>query len=261
MAAIPLETVAAAEARAAATEAAANAYTDAELAALATLPDDSGATNGDVLTRTAPSTFSWEPPTGGAGGLILPVPAAGQYMMGPHPGSGQAATVNLGGSVAQADGRVHYVPIWIGQDMDIDRIGAEVTTANTGVSAVLRVGLYATDANGQPTTVVCQGVTAAGGLGTTGAKEFTVAASLTAGFYLGAVVGQSLDLGGGLPAVRAKQHFGHVQHGPFSTTQPTGNTDAVVPYTEAVAGALGDSPTVSWVAVSFNRPIIWLRAA
>lgn len=73
-----------------------------------------------------------------------------------------------------------YIPIWLRETLHVDNLVCEVTSGN-GASRNMRVGLYETDANLQPTDLVAEGAIDAS---TTGVKTVSVDEDLSPGRYL-----------------------------------------------------------------------------
>ncbi len=82
---------------------------------------------------------------------------------------------------------IHYTPFVCDFSISVDRILFDVTTAVASSNA--RVGVYAADTDWQPTGAALIDGTAT--TATTGAKEITVSATLTAGRYLACIVSDS----------------------------------------------------------------------
>jgi hypothetical protein len=197
---------------------------------------------------------------GGSGGVArVQAPQSGRMMFLPQYNIGAKTTWTSWTSAATSNNRVEYVPLFVGTAFTIDRIGIEVTTANGGASAAARLGIYNTDSNGNPTTVLLDAGTVS--VTTTGEKLATVSQAIPAGFYLAVVVFQNLDTAGTNPVLRGRSSIELSNAlGPFAPS-PYGGEDSVRAYTTGVSGALGASPAVSYDVFNEIRPVIRLRAA
>lgn len=75
--------------------------------------------------------------------------------------------------------RLFYYPLFIQENISLDRLGAECTTAVA--SSTFRLGLYNSDTNGVPSTLILDAGTI--DTSTTGLKSITISQTLSAGFY------------------------------------------------------------------------------
>lgn len=112
-----------------------------------------------------------------AGGLHRHVFVSGWY----HFPAGNTATINA------TLNRQYYIPFPVYQACTVTAIACSVTTLGAA-GAVVRLGIYNSDANGLPGTLLIDGGTVAST--GTGAKEVTISQALTPGIYWLAVVPQ-----------------------------------------------------------------------
>ena len=91
-----------------------------------------------------------------------------------------------GGNTALVADFIYLIPIYINQDVDIDRIAMNVSVA-VG-SSNIRIGIYNMRDNGLFTTLITSGTATAD---VTGVKEITVSETLTQGYYWAAVQSDS----------------------------------------------------------------------
>jgi hypothetical protein len=92
--------------------------------------------------------------------------------------------------------RAYLWPLFISESITIDRIGVECTTATA--STTWRIGIYNSDSNGLPSTVLLDAGTV--DTSTTGLKTITVSQTLSAGLYF---VAGSWQTGFNTPTLRA----------------------------------------------------------
>ena len=154
---------------------------------------------------------------------------------------GAAASTTVGGTPTSSNNAVRYQPVWIGQTASLIGLGIDVSAANAGASAVVRLGLYS-DSSGRPGTVLVDAGTAS--LNTAVAKELTFSSvSLSPGWYWLALATQSLDTAGTNPTFRGLQNSASLA---TRTSVPSATTaqDAVF-VSSSVTGAFGNSPTVT----------------
>jgi hypothetical protein len=75
--------------------------------------------------------------------------------------------------------RLYVYPVFIQESITIDRLGMEVQTQ--AASSTIRLGIYNSDSNGEPSSLVLDAGTVSGT--TTGLKAITVSQALTTGLY------------------------------------------------------------------------------
>ena len=112
--------------------------------------------------------------------LLHPISKVGSYSRS-YSSAGQLATQGL------TLNRVYYVPLLLWNDITIDRLGVSVSTAGSA-GAVLRLGIYNSDTEGVPSTLVVDAGTVAST--SVAAVEATLSQALSAGLYWVAVVAQ-----------------------------------------------------------------------
>lgn len=138
------------------------------------------------VTAGTPGTFVeckelMDPPVNDGGTPPDPIPASvffgAPQMMKPAAGLYIANGLNGAlGTQASAANRQDIAPFLAGYDFDIDQLGLSVSTASAGNACVL---IFASDADGRPTTVLYQSGDMA--TGTTGTKTVAATFSFTAG--------------------------------------------------------------------------------
>ena len=99
--------------------------------------DATGATDGHVLTADGAGGAAWEAPAGGGSTVVGPRINSTQYV---NPES-VATTQGV------ANGSLHLIPIRTHAPQQWSKIRSSITTAGTGT---LRLGIYGTDASGNP---------------------------------------------------------------------------------------------------------------
>lgn len=136
-----------------------------------TLVDLKGGTSGQYLAKNSNTDmdFVWSTVTLPA----VPTPSSTYYFSNINNHAGGTIAASTGGAL---DDVVQYVPIMIGEDMTIDRIGIEVTTALA--ASTIRLGLY-TESAGAPGTLIADFGTVSSA--TTGLKELTVSQAVSKG--------------------------------------------------------------------------------
>lgn len=148
---------------------------------------------------------------------------------------------------------IYFHAFAVGEALTVDRISLGVTTA-AAAGAVLRLGIYASDADNQPGALVLDAGTIAAD--STGYKEITISQALSANtLYWIAVVPQVT----GTPTVRASgagagaEWVGHAAN----STDPRTST-----YTQAsVTGALPNPATPTTSSAPTSSPSVKVRAA
>lgn len=180
------------------------------------------------------------------GGAAVPfvMPAAGSYLRTDNGAGTTAATV------AGAANRFDVFPWVCRQDVTIDRLGINCTTAVAG--ALAKIAVFAADANGRPAGRLTE--TGDLDLSTTGAKEATLSLSLLEGEVYWFGVRHSATA-----TVSAWQ--------PYTTPNiplTTLSTAAGGVYRRTLAFATGAPANWGWLATEAatgNAPAVWLRVA
>jgi len=148
--------------------------------------------------------------------------------------------------------RLVYVPLFISESITIDRIGAECTAAVA--SSVYRLGIYSSDSNGLPSSLVID----AGTIDTssTGAKSITISQALTAGLYYLCGAQQ-----GG--ATNATMRAYHNVLGNFSPVAGTAMSTTLYNTSYGLDGITGALPSTAtgFGAVTLQPPRIQFRVA
>ena len=126
--------------------------------------------------------------------------------------------------------RLYLHPLFISESITIDRLAVECTLL--ALSTTFRIGIYNSDSNGVPTTVVLD----AGTVDTTstGLKSITVNQSLSAGLYYVAGV---LQGGSTSPEMRSYSNF-NGNWSPVANTSQATTTRNNLFYVESVTGSL-----------------------
>lgn len=171
-------------------------------------------------------------------------------------GVGTTTQANAG-TTTSASNRVGYQPIWIGQSVSLIGLGIDVSAANAGASAVVRLGLYADNA-GRPGTVTVDAGTAS--LNTAVAKELTfTSVSLSPGWYWLALATQNLDTAGTNPTFRAVATNTSIA---TRTAVPSATSSQYSRWeSSSVSGAFAANPTVTSSTTSANAFLIWGKFA
>lgn len=173
---------------------------------------------------------------GGLSGVGYAVKQVGSYIQAVN-GSGAGSNCTL------TTGTAYAVPVFL-RAGTLSGIGAQIGTAQASTS--LRIGLYATDANGMPSSLVVEAGTPIDG-STTGAKIATVSQVITAGQYWGVVAqntGTALVIAGFqnenalasfvASASQSSSHSAYTQTGvtgalPSNFGTPAATTNIVIP--------------------------------
>jgi hypothetical protein len=109
----------------------------------------------------------------GMGQPAFPAWVAGSYVFLPN-------ATNTSTSATLGVGTMRAVPFYVPHALALDRIGAEITSAGDAASK-LRLGIYATGANGRPSTLVIDAGTIAADSATV--QEITISLPLGPGWY------------------------------------------------------------------------------
>jgi hypothetical protein len=154
------------------------------------------------------------------------------------------------GTVVQ--NRLFLSPWFVSETITIDRIGANHTVPQT--STTLRLGIYNSDSNGEPSTVLLD----AGTIDTSvaaGVQAITVSQTLNAGLYYLASVWQ-----GGSTSPTIRTYFASTGNfAPATSTTQQSNQYISGYFSNSVSGAL---PTLSGpAAATSNNPRVQVRIA
>jgi len=141
--------------------------------------------------------------------------------------------------------RVYCFPLFIQESVTIDRLGVECTTLSA--STTWRIGLYNSDSNGLPTTVLLDAGTV--DTSTTGLKSITVSQTLAAGLYFIAGVWQGGTVS---PTMRTYQVTLGNWSPVASNAQQTTNY-ATEYHVDGITGSLGTISTVTVGAAGVAR--------
>jgi hypothetical protein len=206
--------------------------------------------NGFVLTAdSAEATgMKWAAAAGGGGGGALRsmVPKSGQYL---YPNTSAQWGI---GAATYTTGADFFVPLVLAGEISCDTLACRITTAEAGVN--VRILLYASDADGHPTTLVATGTASTAGAGQVDVTFSPV--TLPAGLYWGALrtdAGSAVRfwalqshqiIGGGIgpDALDAKTPLPSAQVGTYASPNTTLGT---ITY----SGTSGTSSTVPFVAI------------
>jgi hypothetical protein len=148
-------------------------------------------------------------------------------------------------SSTYSQNRVYCYPLFVQESITIDRLGVECTVLSA--STTWRIGLYNSDSNGLPTTVLLDAGTV--DTSTTGAKTITVSQTLTAGLYFIAGVWQGGTVS---PTMRSYQVTLGNWSPVASNSQQTTNY-ATEYHVDGITGSLGTISTVSIGAAGVAR--------
>jgi hypothetical protein len=159
-----------------------------------------------------------------------------------------------GGTAANGNGLATYTPFVVSAALTADRIGVIVTTAGS-TGALLRLGIYLSDASGAPGKVYLDAGTV--DATTTGLKAITISKVLPPGLYWLACVCQGAPTTA--PTVRLCQPL-YPQADDSGTTAVNNQAPSGFYTVSGVTGAFADSPTLSGIG-SGGVANIQLRAA
>jgi hypothetical protein len=177
---------------------------------------------------------------GGAAGMSLPAMRSGAYYRLPNCVPATSATLGVG--------NLRLMPKYVPANMTLATIGAEVTTIGEAGSLV-RLGIYADDGAGRPSTLLVDAGTINGA--TLGAQEKTIAQGLTKGWWwFGGVVQNVVTT---QPAMRVPNIFlealppldvgaampGNVGNSAFQQASVTGALPGTFTGTTLVGGGVG----------------------
>lgn len=146
------------------------------------------------------------------------------------------ATRLLGGS------RLHYSPFFVANDITVDRIGTEVSSAAAAGNTV-RLGIYKANTDWQPGALVVDAGTVA--TDSTGYKELTINETLTPGIYLFAVHTSTAG-------ATHRAYRGAVPGGGIDVGQSAGNALIVQVWVNTAIAALPDPGTAYTVLNGAN---------
>jgi hypothetical protein len=130
--------------------------------------------------------------------------------------------------------RAYYWSLFLSEAITIDRLGVEVTGANA--STTWRIGIYNSDSNGLPSTVLLDAGTV--DCSTTGLKTITVSQTIQAGFYFIAGCWQG---GSSSPFLRSLLQTGGI-YSPIASTNQQSTNYITQYHVDSVTGAF---PTFS----------------
>lgn len=213
-----------------------------------TFVDLLGGTTGQYLTKNTNTNmdFVWATlPTIPA----VPTASSTYYFSNLNNHSGNTLAASTGGATG---GHLRFVPVLIAEDMTIDRIGLEVTTASAG--ATIRLGLYEDNA-GAPGDLIADFGTVSGAA--VGVVEATISQALTKGRVFAAWVPSNNSM-----------NFRRVSNGWNLLQYTATQADAVDPsgvhwLQTGVTGALPATATASLTSsgTAFSNVIITMRRA
>ena len=141
--------------------------------------------------------------------------------------------------------RVYCYPLFIQESITIDRLGVECTTASA--STTWRIGIYNSDSNGLPTTVVLDAGTV--DTSTTGLKTITVNQTLAAGLYFIAGVWQG---GSASPTMRA-YGTSSGNWSPIASTTQQSTSYSNEYHVDGITGSLGTLSSLSISSAGLAR--------
>jgi hypothetical protein len=142
---------------------------------------------------------------------------------------------------------LRLVPVYISKTVTANQISTEITTVGT-TGAVARLGIYNSDANFQPSTLLLD----AGTVSTTtlGQANITISQALTAGVYWLAVVGQV-----------ASSVLRGYQYGWNGLIQTTTWQTATSLNAYEMSGVSAGLPTLSGLSAVSVAPVVRLRVS
>lgn len=206
-----------------------------------TFADLLGGTTGQYLAKNSNTNmdFVWSNFPADPVGFISPQ-GAGYYIR-----SFQYTTFNrIENHAGTTNNHMYLVPIIFGQATTIDRIGVRVTNAQA--SSTVRLGMYNSNTNGEPSTRIFDAGTVSSA--TTGVKEITISQSITAGLKWIAIVPNTIAVGLAGVEIGNGSTVRYYLNNPFvQTTSSTnafggagGATSPTNYYRTGVTGALPD---------------------
>lgn len=188
---------------------------------------------GILVCTTAGTPGTWTAVAASTGAPPPAVTPSVGWWLGPY-----LANANVAESCA--NGTLYFCPYLIAQQITVDQLGVSVTTAGSA-GAVVRLGVYSANANGQPSGLLVDAGTV--DATTSGFKLLLLAAPLILqpGLYWGALAGQ------GGPATVPQCTF--VSRSPLSNVSANSFNDLSSPpqafYATAITGPLPASVTSS----------------
>ena len=172
--------------------------------------------------------------------------ASSQYYTGPF----SPDITSLTNSTVLSADTIYVVPLDIGANDTITRIGIDILTASTGAGTA-RLGLYA-GSLGVPSTLTFDAGTVS--TASTGEKEITISEALEPGFYWGAVAANlAFTINASVPD-RSEQQF---RHGLSGRTASGQNTRLSSASTSAPSGL-----PATWTNTTYTNgfaPVMWVR--
>jgi hypothetical protein len=192
--------------------------------------------SGNVLTSNG-TTWTSAAPTNATG--LPPNPSSNRYLAPP---SGVRNTWGTGTS--QIRGRKIVIP----KDLTVNQIGCSVQSAGAS-GALVRLGIYNSDANGYPSTLVVHAGTV--DVTSTGTKTITISQALTAGTYWLVAAGDVIGC-----TLHSDSATGNTL---YSTSIETASADGVLSSTWTAGTAFPSTFTTS--GLTTNVPFLALRVA
>lgn len=213
-----------------------------------TFADLLGGTTGQYLTKNTNTNmdFVWTTlPTIPA----VPTASSTYYFGNLNNHSGTSLAASTGGATAAI---ARFVPIAIAEDMTIDRIGIEVTTA--AATATIRLGLYEDNAGAPGDLIADFGTVSAT---TTGVKEITISQAVSKGRVFAAWVPTTNSLN----VRRISNGWNLLQY--TATKEDALDPSGVHWHQSGVSGALPATAaaTLSSSGAAFSNAVIILRRA
>jgi hypothetical protein len=213
----------------------------------ATLVRQGVGTNGQVLTAdsTQADGVIWSTPAGGA--AFFPPIISGDYMSLPFGATTDVTAVNS---------RTYYIPIYL-PACTLNRIACYTGGSFSG-SGVVRLGIYNTDSNNKPSTVLLDaGTVSTNAAGT--AFEITINQAITAGFYYLAFNSQTNASTNAFYGVASSDANVNIIWGGRWTGSVDASSAEIAAIQSSVTGAFA---TASGVAIGAGAsPIVWVRFA
>ena len=171
-------------------------------------------------------------------------------------GTGYSATTPAA-SATNSNNLAIYFPFVLDRTRKTTELQVNVTAANAGGSAALRLGIH-NNSSGRPGTTLLDAGTQT--VAATGIKTFTFTEiTLTAHtYYWGVVVFQNIDTGGTNPSWAGV----NTPTGPAAPDTTPAATNNMFPYftSSSISGALADNPTTSITrSLTPKIPHIWMK--
>jgi hypothetical protein len=154
---------------------------------------------------------------------------------------------------ATGTGFLRFVPFFTDKTIHVDRIGVEVTTSALS-GGVVRLGIYNSDSDMMPSTVLLDAGTVSSVVTAPAWVEITISQVLQPGLYWLAVVGQTAT-----STLRAYRYGGWMPVTRFTSATPSLNVDNHNAFQMAsVSGAL---PTFSFGTIQGGAPRVLVRVS